>query len=400
MIDLLVLGAGASGYAAAIQGARMGAKVVLADAQPKVCRKVLASGNGRCNLTARTVDVTQYATHAPRQLQTYLDAVPSALPFLQSLGIEVHYDAQGRAYPLSNRATSVADALALHAAHSGVRLQTGFAVAELRSQGSAGCTVLSATGDSLYAPRVVVALGSPAAPQLGANDTGLQLARALGLRVWPFAPALVPVAVTKPLVSLKGCRVECAVSLVGQQGVVMCQQGEVLFADYGLSGIAVMQLSAYLDRGDTISLDLMPAHSSADLQSLLFARAREGAYPTVDKWLVGWLDRPVAYAVLKAAGISPLDSATARWDASAVRRLAATLKDWRFAVQGPLGLDHAQVCTGGVGLDELQLTRSRRHPATFWCGEVVDVTGLCGGYNLHWAWISGQLAAQQALGAR
>ena len=393
MIDVVVLGAGASGYAAAIEAASLGAKVVLVEGA-KPCRKVLASGNGRCNLTAKGVDVGCYLTHEPTILAAVLRQSSAVDEFLSRVGIEVQYDASGRGYPRSHRAQSVAEALQLHAAHVGVRVQGEFAVSELRPI-DGGWRVLSQTGESLSARRVVVALGSPAAPQLGGTGMGLTLAEGLGLHVYPTAPALVPLRVRHPVASLKGCRVECDVHLVGD-GFRRVEHGEVLFADYGLSGIAVMQMSAYLEQGQTILLDLLPDRTEDEVYGMLVARQANGAYPTVDKWLVGILDRAVAFAVLKQGGISPLDLPTAKVSSKDIRRLATTLKAWPFAVTGPLGPEYAQVCSGGVDLAELHDWQATKAPRVYWCGEVLDVTGQCGGYNLHWAWLSGILAGQHA----
>lgn len=392
---ILVLGAGASGYAAAIEAARLGADVLLLDAQQKTCRKVLSSGNGRCNLTAKGVDVTHYITHDPALLAPILAQSSEVDAFLRSVGIAVRYDDAGRGYPQSNRAQSVADALQLHAVHSGVQVVTGFVVRSLGATAH-GYRVVALDGRFYEAPCVIVALGSAASPQLGGTDVGLALAKQLGLAIYPQRLSLVPLRVKRPIPSLKGCRVECVANIAGKAGVLSTQSGEVLFADYGLSGIAVMQLSAYYEEGATLSLDLFPSMDLTSLCDLLRSRRDGGAYPTLDKWLVGLLDRPIAYAVLKAAMLSPLDLPTRQVDNEGLVRLARVLKDWRFAVEGPLGAEFAQVCLGGVGLAQLRDWQCDKAPAVYWCGEVLDVTGECGGFNLHWAWLSGVLAARQA----
>ena len=388
---VLVLGAGASGYAAAIEAAAAGAEVTLLDHGDRTARKVLASGNGRCNLSNRHVDVSCYCTQNPLILQGFLDQSALVDDFFAMLGVHLRADDSGRLYPWSNRAQSVRDALCLIAEARGVTTLTatvtGLDVAPR-------LTVHTDVGD-YTADSVVVALGSTAAPSLGATDVGLRLACSLGLDCRPFAPALTPLATTPHLPSLKGCRHFATLTLTGSTHRV--EEGEVLFTDYGLSGVAVMQLSAFARASDVLSLDLLPRLSDARLKTMLFDRFRSGAYPTVDKLLVGLVDKPLSFAVLKEAGISPLDMRVSSLRPPLLESLVAVLKGWRFVVSAPMDMASAQVASGGVLLPSLDAhLQSVVHPGVYFTGEVVDVTGLCGGYNLHWAWLSGIIAGRHA----
>lgn len=393
MKSLLVLGAGASGYAAAIAAARKGARVTLVDASAKTARKVLASGNGRCNLGNRSVTADCYVTLDSLRLQTLLNKGYLVPAFWKDLGILVREDEAGRLYPWSNRAQSVADALYLAADAAGVKRVTA-EVLSLDNQN--GWTAQTSAG-ALYADAVVLALGGIAAPSLGATDAGLRLARGLGLELAPTRPMLVALKADPHPQSLKGVRQAATLTLIGK-GFARVEQGELLFTDYGLSGVAVMQLSAYLPYGNVISVDLLPQMEAKALYALLSAR-RGPAYPTADKLLVGLLDKPLSYAVLKEGGVSPLDLPTANITDKQLECLVKALKGWRFTVTDTMGYDAAQVMAGGVRLscldDNLQCTR---HRGLYCCGELVDVTGLCGGYNLHWAWLSGLTVGAAAVG--
>ena len=386
--DVIVLGAGAAGHAAAIRAASHGLSVAMIEAG-KPARKVLASGNGRCNLGNLDVDVGRYVTECPDRLSTWLRASAMVRDFWRDLGLSVRADAEGRLYPADNRAQSVADTLAVWRTHFGVDMHAA-TVRSLSAEG--GLAVLTDAG-TWHAKCVISALGSPAAPQLGGTDTAYRLAEGLGLSLVPMRPALVPLRTTPHPASLKGCRHPAVLTLQADNRTYT-EQGEVLFTDYGLSGIAAMQLSARLSASNRLYLDLMPHMSADGVRGALDTRVQSGVYPTVDKLLVGWLDKPLSYAVLKEAGISPLDKPTHTLDAGRLDALAKVLKGWIFAVDGTLDYDGAQVAMGGISLREVDDTlMCRRVAGLYVVGEALDVTGLCGGYNLHWAWLSGLLAA-------
>ncbi len=394
MRRVAVLGAGASGYAAAISAARhKGVQVVLINREERTARKVLASGNGRCNLGNRAVSAAAYQTQDSKQLQTLLQRGASVEKFWRDLGLLIQEDAEGRLYPASNRAQTVRDALVLEAEALGVQTMVA-TVSAVRRQTNY-YSVHTDVGD-VEADAVVVALGNVAQPQLGASDCGLCIARSFGLSLAPARPSLVPLATVEHHPSLKGCRQWAALRLTGK-ACDRREQGEVLFAEYGLSGIAVMQLSAFAEAGDRLTLDMAPTLTAESLQAALERRAASAKYATVDKLLVGLFDRPIAYALLKDAGISPLDLPCSALSGRQITRLVEVCKGWRFTVKGPLGYDAAQVAAGGVllrGLDQnLQCLQST---GLYFAGEVLDVTGLCGGYNLYWAWLSGIVAGNGA----
>lgn len=394
MNTVAVLGAGASGYAAAIQAARAGnVRVVLVNASARTARKVLVSGNGRCNMGNTHVDVDCYITQDRRLLQEYLQRSTCVPDFWQSCGVMTRRDAEGRIYPWSNKAQSVADALSLAARNAGVVLVEGNVQTLCRTRGG---WLIHTDKENITATAVVVALGNMAAPNLGATDTGLRIAAALGLAVAPSRPMLVPLRTTPHHASLKGCRQQVRLTLSGEHAPRV-EEGEVLFTDYGLSGIAAMQLSAYLGGKDIVTIDLLPQCTREEVKQMVYARAHSGAYPTVDMLLTGVLERVVAYAVMKDAGISPLDLPTAKVSAAGLNNLCALLKAWPFRVDGTLDYDAAQVAAGGVLLSALDETlQAKSAPGVFFAGEVLDVTGLCGGYNLHWAWLSGLIAGEGA----
>lgn len=385
---VVILGGGASGYTAAVAAGSAGAEVILIERGGKPLRKVLASGNGRCNLSNQVVDVSCYCTQNPDTLAGFLSQSALVTEFWQDLGVLTRADEAGRLYPWSNQARSVADSLVLRAASLGVRTVSAEVISLSRGD---SWRVHTSVGD-YFGDAVVVALGSSASPSLGATDAGLRLAAALDVPFAPFVPSLVSLRTRPRYASLKGCRQFCRLTLRDR-----VEDGEVLFTDYGLSGVAVMQLSAFASAGDEVSIDLLPRLSLSEIRSLLFARLRSGVYPTAETFLVGLLDKPLSYALLKEAGLSPLDLPVSSVTPAMVERLSSVLKGWRFTVVESTGFDNAQVARGGVLLSALdESLQSISHRGLYFTGEVVDVTGLCGGYNLHWAWLSGLIAGCHA----
>ena len=399
MSRVIVLGAGASGYAAAIRAAECGAEVLLIDAQDKPLRKVAASGNGRCNLSNRTVGVDCYCTQTPQLLAGFLNRNRLVPDFFDRLGVLIRADEAGRLYPYTNRARTVVDALTLRAQTLGVRL----AIEKFKSITFLAGDWWVYTDNACYrSDAVVVALGSPASRSLGATDTlSTLVASVKHVGMVPFSPSLVPLRTRPNHASIKGARCFVRLGLLRGKEVLRREEGEVLFTEYGLSGVAVMQLSALATSGDEISVDFLPDLAETDLRRFFADRVASRAYPTVDKLLLGLVAKPVSYALLKDAGLSPLDLRVSPDIEGNLDRLAALVKDWRFAVTGDVGMESAQVSLGGVRLDALDADlQSKSHPGLFFVGEGVDVTGFCGGYNLHWAWLSGLIAGERASNVR
>jgi len=399
MSSIIVLGGGASGYAAAIRAADCGAKVMIVDAQDKPLRKVAASGNGRCNLSNSHISADCYCTQNPALLAGFLNQSALVTDFFRRLGVLTRADEEGRIYPYSNRARTVVDALTLRAERLGVKL-VNERFLSCRRIANEWCVDTDA--HSYRADAVVVALGSPASRSLGATETLADVVachKQIGMV--PFRPALVPLRTEPHYLSLKGSRQFVRLTLYRGKDVLRAEEGEVLYTEYGLSGVAVMQLSMVAGIGDDISVDSLPDTSLGEVRRMLRERARSGDYPTVDKLLIGLVDRPISYALLKVAGLSPLDMRITPKMDEAMDRLATALKDWRFGVSGDIGFDAAQVAAGGVRLDALDADlQSKSHPRLFFAGEGVDVTGFCGGYNLHWAWLSGLIAGERAAHTR
>lgn len=407
MQQILVLGGGAAGLAAALaaaQSAEGKAKITVLERNPRVGKKLLATGNGRCNLDNRNMSPERYFTSSPEQLQCLLAAVDSAAPlaWFEALGLYPRTDEAGRVYPYSNQAADVLALLEYHLARLGVEVHTGCAVRSL-AQERGGYLVrfdTEAGSQSQRANAVICALGGSAGPQFGTDGFGPRFAAECGGRTAPLYPCLTALQVAHPRKSLAGIRAKgCASLLDGTDGRVLAQEtGEVQFTEYGLSGICIMQLSGLLAPGrgpkePVVSLDLFPALSREELSGLFARRAAQLGGDAAEFWL-GLLPAKLGRALWADAG---LPDHAAALPAAAWSRLAQTAKNWRFTGLVPCGWKQAQTTGGGLLLDEVEDDfQFKGCPGLYFVGETLDSAGSCGGYNLHWAFGSGILAGRAA----
>lgn len=383
-MDVCIVGGGAAGLAAAICAAEAGAHVVVLESALECGRTILATGNGRCNFANERLDPARY--NDPAFVGATMGACPldDILSFLRDSRLRWCVE-EGRLYPLSRRAASVRNVLLARAVHAGAtlapartvrgmgRTDTGFELDICQGFASGEVTRLN-TG------RVVLALGG------GAEATATIAAR-LGLALVPGHPVLCPVATgPSPLLACDGRRVLARVSLVpqGADAPLWHEQGEVLIRGYGLSGIVVFDLSRRCRPGDVVRLDLAPEVSHQELARLADPTGRGTFVPGC---LDGVLDPDIATVLEREARGSS-------------RSLVGLVKGQRLVVRGRADESHAQVMAGGLATTQFSPTtlEAREVPGLFACGEVLDVDGDCGGFNLAWAWRSGMVAGMAAAG--
>ena len=393
--DIIIIGGGASGLMAACALSRKGRRVALLEKQARVGRKLLSTGNGRCNLTNRSARPSDY--HGSRQavqhaLRRYPPSKVEAV--FAGLGIPTVADGEGRVYPMSRQAASVLDALRLCCAESGAEVMTDFAVTHL-SRSREGFEARSAAGQSVRGRCALVCTGGLAAPKLGASGEGYRLLEGFGHHIAPRFPAIAALRTpAEPVRGLKGIRAEGDITLLAGGEAVRTERGELLFADAGISGIAAMQLARGVNealrsgRACAVRLNLAPGGLSlADRAAAMPRRAMED-------FLNGIVARRLGQALVKAAGIEQVRAAGSL-SPRELARLEALLTGWVIPVVGTLDYDQAQVTAGGAMLSDFDLRtlQSLRQPGLFAAGEVLDVDGDCGGFNLQWAWSSALLAA-------
>jgi hypothetical protein len=356
-----------------------------------VGRKILASGNGRCNLT--NVSASPSAYNHPDFVEPVLRAYPcdAVRSFFGEMGLLTCPDDEGRVYPVTNVAGSVLDVLRLECAHLGVEVRCDFEVGRVSEvPGSSGFQVTSTDGETVRGEAVVVA------------TAGGSLLGDLGHEMVESIPVLGPIGTElEPIRGLSGVRVRCAATILvavhddGTGGdAVATERGELLFRDYGVSGIMIFDLSRYLEKGSVISIDLFPDIPAGELETMISQRSAALPWRTAETFFTGMLHDRVARAVLRTAGIglgTPVDDL-------APARLAALLKDFRLKALGMGDAKQAQVMRGGASVAQFdpETMASRRVEGLFAAGEVLDIDGRSGGHNLHWAWASGIVAGEAA----
>ena len=415
-VRVAVIGGGAAGLMAAIAAAQSGARVTVLERCDRVGRKLLSTGNGRCNLTNLRAQVSCYrAVGDPAAAHTLVAHVLSAaspravLAAFEALGLLWREEADGRVFPYSGQASAVLDVLRLGCARLRVDVRCGQAVCAVH-RGQAGFALTLAGGRTLCADRVIVAAGGKASPQLGSDGSGYALLASFGHKRTPCYPALVQLRCARPgpsgqqpLGPLKGLRVQAEAALLADQALVRAERGEVLFTAYGLSGIAAMALAreaalALAARREAqVCLALLPQQDLATRKAMvrnrrtLFADEQAGLFAT------GVLPRRIGEALCRAAGI-PLDLPCGRLTDAQADALGGLLGDWRFSIDGVQPFDSAQVTAGGIetGDFEPSTLESILMPGLFAAGEVLDVDGDCGGFNLQFAWATGLLAGRAA----
>ncbi|WP_326975079.1 NAD(P)/FAD-dependent oxidoreductase [Caproicibacter sp. BJN0012] len=398
--DLAVVGGGASGLAAALAAAASGKRgsAVVLEKNPRVGKKLLLTGNGRCNLTNRGAgDGSHY--HGDAGAREVLDRFPPEriLELFQKAGLLCRELDGGRIYPYSLQASSVLNVLRRNLDRFGVEVLCGFDVKDIRK--SDGGFLLSSPEGDLPARRVILAAGGSACPQSGSDGGGYSLAKALGHTVVPVYPSLAPVktdpARVRPLKGVR-CPVSAAFRTRGQ--VVRASAGEVQFTENALSGICIFELSRCFGdlrapKDAEIALDLFSGYSLERVTGLLRAAAEGAGELSAPQLLEGFLPKALCvelsrYAFGGASGVLRRED---------LGRLASAAKDFRFPVRGTFSWDRAQVTAGGVPLSELtESLESKKCRGLYLCGELLDVDGDCGGFNLHWAWASGLAAGKAA----
>ncbi len=384
---------------AALVAARRGALVTLLERHGQLGRKVLASGAGRCNLGNTRLDPSRYHGGDPEFVRAVLSrfGAQETLRLFEGLGLLVEEEADGRLFPRCGQARTVVEVLEAGLATAGVTLVLSCDVNEVRDSGK-GFTLVTRHGTMPF-DRVVMSCGGASYPQLGGGARGYRLASSLGIGVDEPRPSLVPLLSRDGWVRrLQGNRLQVGLSAEAGGRRLSASRGEILFTSYGISGPATLEISREVCRAlesyDEIegAIDLFPEHSPKGLREFFLTRLDALQSPTVQEFLRGTMtDRVVAEFLTAHAGEFP---GRARPTADLVSRLASALGCWRFTICGHKPWDEAMVSAGGVRLSEVSpdTMESTRRRGLYLTGELLDVDGDSGGFNLHFAWASGFLA--------
>lgn len=398
---IAIVGAGPAGIMAALEAARRGARVTLFDTNAVVGRKILVTGNGRCNITNVHAAPEKYACSDPEFLRVAFSRFGHAetVARLRDLGILIFSTPDGWCYPLSESAANVAEALATALDLAGVETRLQTKIADIRPVGRGIALTVGGGPHTHTFDRVIVACGGKAYPALGSRGDLFPILESLGHRIVPIRPALAPLtADVRRFHKLQGVRLDVALTLYEGNRVIGQTVGNLMFTQYGFSGPAAMDLAHLVSARPgtylTLEINMLP-YVRAALEDLMARKSRE-PFP-VRVALGAVLPEKIPPLVMSVAGVRA-DATLAGLSDAERARLMETLTGLKATVTGTRGFDFAQVSTGGVPLAEVDpaTMASRIVPRLHFAGEVLDVVGPCGGYNLQWAWTSGAIAGAGA----
>lgn len=389
--SVCIVGGGASGLTAAVMAARAGAQVTLLEHNEKPGRKLLATGNGKCNLTNVRQEPSCYRSASRDRAWEILRefSLSDTLRFFSEIGVYTK-NKKGGLYPASMQASSVLELLEAEARYRKVKIKCREHVKSIEKTHSGEFLVHTSTW-SYPAQAVILACGSRASSIQGADGSGYELASSLGYTLRKPLPALVPLKGKGNYFSKwAGVRVEGRISLQADGEIFYTEEGELQLTEYGISGIPVFQISGpavrLIEEGIpvTVLLDFIPDFDRKGLEVFLRKRKEQCPYKSQKELLVGLLP-------------SRLIQVLAKKDQS-LEELALAIKEFPVKITGPKSFEQAQVCQGGVRLEEIhpKTMESLLTPGIYLAGELLDVDGICGGYNLQWAWTTGALAGKSA----
>ena len=406
-----VVGGGAAGMMAAVQAAYAGARVTVYERNDRVGKKILSTGNGKCNFSNEDMRAACYYGSGAGYVDGFYKqfGVAETKTFFRELGMRIK-DRNGYLYPASEQAATVLDVLRYEMERLGIEICAGCRVTGIDGPENPGCRLTLETETAAYKKRtydaVILACGGRAAPKTGSDGTGLAMAKRLGHRIVPTVPALTALRCGETFwKQVAGVRCEARLMLYIDGNEVSSVQGELQLTDYGISGIPVFQFSriaAYaLQEGRTVTvkIDLMPDPGAADTQEAFWAQRWERQKrQSMEQFVTGTVNKKVGLLLLKLAGIRETET-VCEIEGARRRKLEQLFHAFEVTVKGTNSFEQAQVCAGGVDFAEVtDRLESVRRPGLFFAGEMLDIDGICGGYNLQWAWSSGAVAGRAAAG--
>lgn len=392
---IAIIGGGAAGLATACS-INDAAEITIYERNDRVGKKLLSTGNGRCNLLNTRISPERYKSENSDIIPDFLGNSPTSdiMNFFENLGLLMRLEEAGRVYPLCNQASAVLDVLRYAADEKGVNTRCGFYVTNIKKS-DFGFKIISSDGTADFADIVILACGGKAMPKTGSDGTGYKLATSLGHTVTSLNPALAALkSDTFFTAALKGIRCKAGVKLIFGRDVLAAESGEIQFTDYGISGIAAMQLSRHLEKGCKIVIDFAEDYNEDYILSRLKDAAAKGR--EAQELPLGIVQKRVSQQLVKhILGANP-STPGSKLTNSDLSKLASSIKALTLDIHGTLSWDNAQITSGGIPLDEINpdTMASRITDNLYITGEMLDCDGECGGYNLGWAWLCALRAAK------
>jgi len=399
LYNTIIIGGGASGLICGIILAEKMSDLLILEKNSRVGKKLSATGNGQGNLTNENLSINNY--HGGTNFAQYSINVfdnHKLINFFEDLGGYFISDERGRFYPASMQASSLTDLLRFKIDNLNVNIHTETNVTEILK--NKVFEIKTQNGDIFYSENVVLACGGMAAKQFGTDGSAYSFAKMFGHTIINTAPSLVQLKTENIFIKgLKGIKANCIAYANSNGKMLKKDEGEVLFTDYGLSGNVVFQLSSYLINAQNpqIRLEFLSQLPYNELLKILAKKITDSNIP-IEELFTGILNKQLGKAILKYAGIENLTEKAIN-DTAKIEKIAKAVKSFDLRVTGNLGYDYAQVTKGGVNTNEIdsKTMMSKIVNNLYFCGEIIDIDGDCGGYNLQWAFSSGYVAANSIL---
>ena len=399
-MKIAVIGGGASGLTAAIAAAKNGAEVTIYEKLNRVGKKILATGNGRCNYTNMNLSKECYHSKDLKLTEDVMNFfnLKKTLDFFEDLGIFPYVDDSGKVFPNSLQASSVLDVLRYELQRLKVKEITDFNVTDLRKTKDKFSVI---GNDTHAADRIILSTGGKASPQLGSDGQGYEIARSFGHEIIEPFPALVQLRLSgKYFKRMAGIKFDGIVKAYAGEKLIREEEGEILFTDYGISGPPILQVSRRVieelnkKNKPFLTVDMLPLYSKLKLYEILEDRFRKIDYKTIEEGMVGFINKKLIPVVLYEAGFDDINKLCGRLNKKEIYKIIDILKEWKFEVTGHNSWQQAQSTAGGIKLSEVnpKTLESLKVKGLYFAGEILDVDGDCGGFNLQWAWSSGYTA--------
>lgn len=405
MRHVAVIGGGAAGMMAAITAAREGVKVTILEHKDRIGKKILSTGNGRCNFTNTFQTPACYRSDnrdfAWNIIQKF--NVEKTISFFKELGIYPK-DRNGYLYPYSDQAAAILEVLQIEIAKLDICVMTEINVLDIQPV-KRGIRVTT-DKKTITVDSVILACGSKAAPVTGSDGSGYQLAKLLGHRIVPVLPALVQLRCAEKFYkSISGVRVQGTVEIYADDISLASDTGEIQLTNYGISGIPVFQVSRYAakaiyqKRSVTAVLNFMPDMNKDEFLSFLQERITLCPHKTLDEFFTGIFPKKLCELWIRLSRL-PKEMRVSDLSGEQLEKLVLLIQHLRTHITETNAFEQAQICCGGVDTTEINpdTLESNYVPGIYFAGELLDVDGICGGYNLQWAWSSGFVAGKEAAG--
>ena len=398
---MIIIGAGAAGLCAAIVQARAGQKVILLEQNSRIGKKILVSGNGKCNIDNKHINLNRFHSQNPLFTEEVLADYDFKVveKFFTSIGLALIEGKEGKIFPMSLQASSVVELLEYEAKRAGVEIICDCTVKGIDK--IKDTFTLETSQGIKICEQLLLANGSPAAPQLGGSDSGYAFATRLGHTLIPRHPSLVQLCSDETWVkSCAGVKVAGAAQLYANGAYITEKRGDLLFTNYGISGLAILDLSrevstrlASFDYCE-LSLDLLPEFSKEKLSNLLMNRIDNESIKPVTLWLQGVINKKLIHIILEQSKCKAKKENDL--NRKEINKIVHSIKNLKLSISDTKGFKGAEVSTGGIDTREVnpQNMESKIVPNLFFAGEILDVDGDRGGFNFHWAWVTGMRVAR------